>query len=83
MRHGQPHARVRQSRVVAVELMMRWFSTGPPRTTKRPVPSMSAIWSGRMSQARSYSPDSSPFTRADASGTSRNRTDCNGGRPPQ
>ena len=61
----------------------RWFGMVPPTTSKARLRSMLTIWSGGMSQANWYSPDSSPFTREDTSGTSTKRSWRIGGRPPQ
>jgi hypothetical protein len=56
---------------------------GLPCTSKAGLASMAATWSGGMSQANWYSPDSRPFTRDEISGTSTSRSVRIGGRPPQ
>ncbi|MGY4453968.1 hypothetical protein ACVWZR_008628 [Bradyrhizobium sp. i1.3.1] len=55
----------------------------PPCTSNAEFFSMPAIWSGGMSQANWYSPESSPLMRLATSGTSRKRMRLSGGRPPQ
>ena len=55
----------------------------PPCTSKARLRSMPGIWSGGMSQANWYSPDSSPLMRDDTSATSTKRIWRSGGRPPQ
>jgi hypothetical protein len=83
MGEGAAHAASRSAAWVLSKQIRRWFRTVPPCTSKARLSSMPAIWSGGMSQAKWYSPESRPLMRDETSGTSTKRIWRSGGRPPQ